>query len=486
MSNRAYKIYISLIITIILFSIISSVYASVTVDFYTFPCASGSYWNPSSASNIFRTNYIVTVSGNSITITVEVYNTLNQRYRTGTGTGVIGTPFSINTYYVSPPNTNLFVYPVTSYSDIPVPVDKGNQLVIKDSGASTDLKTLLGNANQYILKDSATNGEVFTAIINSNGIVDLSQVPDGVTLNAKAYDINGNEIAKSFINPIKNPTSSGGGGNPYNQPSTVLPTDKLQITSPSTVSGSSVNYQPTINKTGATVYQLANAPSWLSINSQTGQVTGTPPAGTEAYTFDIIATNYEPNNIEAGYSTEKKTVYGSASSDATTAKTQISQLQQEKQTAAVTTTSDELQKMRQEQNQIFNDMRTYLNSIQNNTAIFNEGGSSLVDLTPLTENSGAPNMEADFDKNSIPNNASVTAPGFVNTALNQRYSNSAPQLVIPLSLASVGSYSFQDYPIDLSEGWISNIVTIMRLFFLMCVTVYFLIQSIKLFRSFEL
>jgi Tol biopolymer transport system component len=56
--------------------------------------------------------------------------------------------------------------------------------------------------------------------------------------------------------------------------------------------GQPYDYTFTASGTPAPSYALApGAPSWLSINPGTGEVTGTPPAGTTSFTYSVTATN---------------------------------------------------------------------------------------------------------------------------------------------------------------------------------------------------
>ena len=41
----------------------------------------------------------------------------------------------------------------------------------------------------------------------------------------------------------------------------------------------------------APTYALSGQPTWLSINSSTGAVTGTPPSGTTSFTYSVKASN---------------------------------------------------------------------------------------------------------------------------------------------------------------------------------------------------
>jgi large repetitive protein len=58
------------------------------------------------------------------------------------------------------------------------------------------------------------------------------------------------------------------------------------------VAGQAYSYTFAASGTPAPTYALAaGAPSWLSISASTGQVTGTPPAGTTSFGYTVTATN---------------------------------------------------------------------------------------------------------------------------------------------------------------------------------------------------
>jgi len=56
--------------------------------------------------------------------------------------------------------------------------------------------------------------------------------------------------------------------------------------------GQSYAYTFSAKGTPVPTYALGTgAPTWLSINSTTGALTGTPPAGTTTFTFTVIASS---------------------------------------------------------------------------------------------------------------------------------------------------------------------------------------------------
>ena len=57
------------------------------------------------------------------------------------------------------------------------------------------------------------------------------------------------------------------------------------------VAGQPYDYTFTASGTPAPSYALTGAPPWLSINAGTGEVTGTPPAGTATFSYSVTATN---------------------------------------------------------------------------------------------------------------------------------------------------------------------------------------------------
>ena len=93
----------------------------------------------------------------------------------------------------------------------------------------------------------------------------------------------------------------------YNNGSGDVGAPKFAITSPATIQGAkgkSVTYNITADAayglTGynaSITYSLLNAPSWLSVVSSSGIVTGTPPA-TGTYTFDVKAVNTLGSNVQ--------------------------------------------------------------------------------------------------------------------------------------------------------------------------------------------
>ena len=69
-------------------------------------------------------------------------------------------------------------------------------------------------------------------------------------------------------------------------PAFVLASPPLTATT-----GQPYDYTFTASGTPAPAYTLTGAPSWLSVNPATGEVTGTPPVGTTTFTYSVTATN---------------------------------------------------------------------------------------------------------------------------------------------------------------------------------------------------
>jgi hypothetical protein len=64
--------------------------------------------------------------------------------------------------------------------------------------------------------------------------------------------------------------------------------------------GTPYSYQFTASGTPAPTFTLGGgAPSWLSVNSSTGLVSGTPPAGTKSFTYSVTASN-SAGSVTAG------------------------------------------------------------------------------------------------------------------------------------------------------------------------------------------
>jgi uncharacterized repeat protein (TIGR01451 family) len=75
---------------------------------------------------------------------------------------------------------------------------------------------------------------------------------------------------------------------------TVNPAPAFVIDSPPTTAaaGQLYDYTFTASGTPAPTYALASgAPSWLSVNAATGEVSGTPPSGTTTFSYSVIASN---------------------------------------------------------------------------------------------------------------------------------------------------------------------------------------------------
>ena len=73
----------------------------------------------------------------------------------------------------------------------------------------------------------------------------------------------------------------------YQGPAFVLDSPPLTA-----VAGQAYDYTFEASGTPAPTYALASgAPSWLSVNASTGEVTGTPPAGTTSFSYAVTATN---------------------------------------------------------------------------------------------------------------------------------------------------------------------------------------------------
>ncbi len=71
-----------------------------------------------------------------------------------------------------------------------------------------------------------------------------------------------------------------------------LPVFALDTPPTTATVGQSYTYVFSANGTPVPAYALnTGAPSWLSINSTTGVVTGTPPSGTKTFSYSVIASN---------------------------------------------------------------------------------------------------------------------------------------------------------------------------------------------------
>ena len=83
-------------------------------------------------------------------------------------------------------------------------------------------------------------------------------------------------------------------GNQVQQSFAVSQAPTFILAAPPTTAKAGQSYSYTFNASGtpAPTYALsATAPSWLSINSTTGALNGTPPSGTKTFTYSVIASN---------------------------------------------------------------------------------------------------------------------------------------------------------------------------------------------------
>ncbi|MEI6349359.1 MAG: hypothetical protein WCP69_15545 [Bacteroidota bacterium] len=367
-------------------------------------------------------------------------------------------------------------------------------LVIKENGINP-LETFdsdLGATN-YLFKDVASGGNTFNQS-STGSTVNTSTLPKGTKILASAYDSQGNLVQEKVVTVVDNPVSNI----PTPQTSQVFLPNQIAITSPSfvvTKSGEPVYQAVTNSQVGGVIYSLdPNNPSskYLSINSRTGVVTGSPPTG--EYQFDVIASGYAISSVTGQIDmekslTNKKTVYATQQdvvnpvSSAVIASNNI-QAEQANNTQSIINNQ-------YSQTQVFNDMTQLLQTISSNTSVgSNPDMSAIVDAINTTNqllggSVPASSMDAEVDKDALAVRPNLSVSS-VTSVLHNSYDNSAPVLIIPLHLCNVGSFTnFEDYQINFSEGNIGYFVGIIRLFFLGGVVLYFAIQTIKLFRSFE-
>ncbi len=353
-------------------------------------------------------------------------------------------------------------------------------------------------ASNYIITDKATNGQNFNKS-STGGTLDTSSLSANQVLIAKAFDSSGNLIMEKQVvfqyddpvSKISSPVTS----------STFLP-NQIAITSPSFIvskSGEPVYQAVTNAQVGGVIYSLdPNNPSskYLSINSKTGVVTGAPPSGTGEYQFDVIASGYAISPVNGQIDmekalTNKKTIYATQQDIANPVSSAViaaNNIQAEQANSSQSIINNQYS-----QTQVFNDMSQLLTQISNNT---NPDIAVPMDTTDIVDAINRTNellgglvpdgsMDAEVDKDALAVSPNISVSS-VTSALNHSYDNSAPVLTIPLHLCNVGGLStFEDYEVIFGEGGINIFIQALRMFFLGCVALYFSIQTIKLFRSFE-
>jgi len=80
--------------------------------------------------------------------------------------------------------------------------------------------------------------------------------------------------------------------------------------------GQLYDYTFTASGTPAPTYALASgAPSWLSIDASTGEVTGTPPSGTTSFSFAVTATDPAGTSTAGPFTVTVSTASSSARAD---------------------------------------------------------------------------------------------------------------------------------------------------------------------------
>ena len=114
---------------------------------------------------------------------------------------------------------------------------------------------------------------------------------------------------------IVDASQAGGGGYAPGQASQSITVDQAPawvVDSPplTATTGHLYDYVFTASGTPAPSYALAGAPSWLSVNPGTGEVSGTPPKGTTSFNYQVTATNSAGTATTGPFSVTVTTVAG--------------------------------------------------------------------------------------------------------------------------------------------------------------------------------
>lgn len=160
-------------------------------------------------------------------------------------------------------------------------VAKANGLLATASGPAGD--TLTASA----VGGTAQGG---TVVVNSDG--SFSYTPPSTTFT-------GTDTFSFTVTGASGDYATGTATVPVTGAPPVFTQDSPPLTA---AAGTPYSYQFIASGTPSPTYSLGTgAPSWLTIDPTTGQVTGTPPAGTTSFSYPVLATNTAaPNGVAAG------------------------------------------------------------------------------------------------------------------------------------------------------------------------------------------
>jgi len=140
------------------------------------------------------------------------------------------------------------------------------------------------------------DGSVAVSAGSGTCTITLAQI--GSTESGGSCDISGLSAGTYRVEAAYAGSSDGFGGSATSTfvrvngaPASSVPVFRTDSPSLSATGGASYSYTFRASGNPAPSYSLSGAPSWLSINSYTGAVSGTVPQGITSFTYSVVASN---------------------------------------------------------------------------------------------------------------------------------------------------------------------------------------------------
>jgi uncharacterized repeat protein (TIGR01451 family) len=173
------------------------------------------------------------------------------------------------------------------------------QLAYQPAAVTVTVEPPIAQSISFTAPATGTTGGSATLTANGGGSGNPVTFSVDPTSGAGVCSVSGDTV--SYNAPGSCVIDANQAGNTYyaaaqqvSQTITVYQAPTFAVASPplTAVAGQAYSYTFTASGVPAPVYGLAaGAPSWLSINSGTGALTGTPPAGATTFTYSVTATN---------------------------------------------------------------------------------------------------------------------------------------------------------------------------------------------------
>jgi large repetitive protein len=197
---------------------------------------------------------------------------------------ISGTPTTTGTYNFSVEATDSQSPPAQGPGRVTITIGPGSQSISFTAPATG---TVGGSATLTATGGGSGNPVVFTVDPSSGAGVCSVSGTNGTTLSYTAAGtcvIDANQAGNTNYTPAPQVTAT----------ITVDQAPAFVLDSPplTAVAGQEYSYTFAASGTPAPSYALGTgAPSWLSVNASTGQVTGTPPSGTTSFSYSVTASN---------------------------------------------------------------------------------------------------------------------------------------------------------------------------------------------------